>query len=457
MTSIHRRRFLTSSAGVGVGLIAGPSLATRASSTSAADMVVLAAIGCGGRGSALIQGFSERSDVAFAYVCDLDPSRGATTADAVAKRQSLPPRRVTDFRRVLDDKAVDAVVVATPDHWHGPATVFACQAGKDVYVEKPASHNIFEGRKMVEAARKYGRVVQVGTQSRSARYVRTAIDYLQSGKLGGIHLVKVYNLKSGGAYHKGSDGPPPAGFDHDVWLGAAPHRPYNSQTFHGGWHAYWDFSGGDMADDGVHQLDIARWLIGKDFPKSVMANGNKLAFNDDRETPDTQEVVYDFGTLHMTFELTQWASYMDKIAGDVRQGEKTHLFPYWPQCATRIEVYGTEGLMYLGRHGGGWQVFGHSKTQSRPGELVAQDYGMVPEVPHKENFIHCIRTRERPNADIEEGHRSAALVHLGNIATRLDDRKLHFDAATESFPGDEQANRLLKRQNRTPFSIPGVV
>ena len=456
MTLSHRRSFLAHSAQAGMGLIAGSSL-SAARGNPANDRVILAAIGLGGRGSALIDGFSTRSDVAFAYLCDLDPQRGVTTADLVAKRQGKAPKRVQDFRRVLDDKSVDAVVVATPDHWHGPATVFACQAGKDVYVEKPASHNIFEGRKMVEAARKYDRVVQVGTQTRSARYIRTALDYIHSGKLGAIHLVKVFNLKSGGAYSKGKDGPPPVGFDHDVWLGAAPRRPYNSQTFHGGWHAYWDFSGGDMADDGVHQLDVARWLIGKDFPSAVQASGGNLAFKDDREVPDTQLVSYDFGDLFMTFELTEWAPYMDKIAGDVRQGETTHLFPYWPQCATRIELYGTKGLMYIGRHGGGWQVFGRAKTQSRPGELIAQDYGMVPEAAHKENFIHCIRTREKPHADIEEGHCSAALVHLANISTRLGGRKLTFDAKTASFPGDAEANRLLKRGNHTPFSIPDEV
>jgi predicted dehydrogenase len=456
MKSSDRRYFLAGSAQAGIGLIAASSL-RPARGVSANEKVILAAIGVGGRGSSLIDGFSARPDVAFAYLCDLDPRRGVTTVDLVAKRQGKAPKHVQDFRRVLDDKSVDAVVVATPDHWHGPATVFACQAGKDVYVEKPASHNIAEGRAMVRAARKYGRVVQVGTQCRSARYVRTALDYLHSGKLGSVHLVKVYNLKSGGDFHKGSDSSPPEGFDHDVWLGAAPKRPYNSTTFHGGWHAYWDFSGGDMADDGVHQLDIARWLIGKNFPTAVQSTGGKLAFHDDREVPDTQVVAYDFGDLLMTFELAQWASYMDKIAGDVRQGEKTHLFPYWPQCATRIELYGTKGLMYLGRHGGGWQVFGKAASQSRPGELVAQDYGMVPEASHKENFIECIRTRARPNADIEEGHRSAALVHLANISTRLGGRRLPFDAKTETFGGDSEANRLLRRENRTPYSIPATV
>lgn len=456
MTRPHRRHFLMSTGRAGLGLMAGAAAAAPRAAT-AADTVVLAAIGCGGRGAALIQGFAERPDVRFAYVCDLDPTRGASTSEAVAKRQGTPPRRVTEFRRVLDDKSVDAVVVATPDHWHGPATVFACQAGKDVYVEKPASHNVAEGRRMVEAARKYGRVVQVGTQGRSARYVRTAREYIASGKLGDVRLVKVFNLKSGGPFHKGTDGPPPAGFDHATWLGPAPQRPYNSTTFHGGWHAYWDFSGGDMADDGVHQLDLARWLVGKDFPRAVQSTGGNLAYHDDREVPDTQVVAYDFGDLYMTFELTGWAPYMDKIAGDVRRGEETHLFPYWPQCATRIELYGTKGLMYLGRHGGGWQVFGRAPTQSRPGELVAQDYGMVPEAPHKENFIQCLRSRARPAADIEEGHRSAALVHLANISTRLGGRRLAFDARSERFASDPEADALLARPNRNRFSVPDAL
>ncbi len=344
--------------------------------------------------------------------------------------------------------APDAVIVATPDHWHGLPTVLACQAGKDVYVEKPPSHNVWEGRKMVEAARKYNRVVQVGTQSRSAPYVVKALEYIRGGSLGKIPLCKVYNLKPGTFHREPPDSDPPDGVDYDMWLGPAPKRPFNRAHFHGGWHAYWAYSGGDMADDGVHQLDIARWLVGKGYPKAVHCSGGNFAFDDDREVPDTQVVTYDFEDLVMTFELTQYARYMSKTPGDVRMGDK---FPYWPQNATRIELYGTKELMLMGRHGGGWQVF------TKDGEVVAQEYGRFPDDPHKENFIECIRNRRLPNADIEEGHRSAILVHLGNISYRLGGRKLVFDAATETFVGDDEANALLKRTYRQPYVIPDVV
>jgi len=410
--------------------------------------VIFGAIGLGGRGSGLVRRFASRPDVEFACLCDLDPRRGTDVPDTIEDTQARPPRRVSDFRQVLDADDVEAVIIATPDHWHGPLTVLACQAGKDVYVEKPPSHNVWEGRKMVEAARRYNRVVQVGTQNRSAPYVLKALEYIRNGDLGTIHLCKVFNLKSGGPYTEPPDSDPPPGVDYDMWLGPAPKRPFNEGHFHRGWKKYWAYSGGDMADDGVHQLDIARWLIGKDYPTAVYSTGGNLAFDDDREVPDTQVVTYDFDDLVMTFELTQWAPYMKKTLGKIRE---TDQFPYWPQNSTRIELYGTKGLMIMGRHGGGWQVF------TTEGQVAAQEYGHNPNDPHQENFINCIRSRELPNADIEEGHRSACLVHLANIAYRVGGRNLVFDATSETFIGDGQANRLLKRTYRKPYVIPNRV
>lgn len=451
--TLDRRDFLGRSTGA---IFGASALATgrRSHAVSANEKIVLGAIGLGGRGSGLVRGFAERPDVEFAYLCDLDPRRGNDLVQELTSIQRHSPRKVTEFRRVLDDKGVDAVIVATPDHWHGPASVFACQAGKDVYVEKPASHNVWEGRKMVEAARRYHRVVQVGMQNRSAPYVEKARQYIASGLLGEIHLCKVFNLKSGGAFHKSPDSAPPEGFDFNAWLGPAPERPFNEGLFRGGWHAYWDFSGGDLADDGVHQLDIARWLVGKDYPKAVSCFGGNFAFKDDREVPDTQVATFEFDDLLMTLEATQWPPYMDKIAGDVRNGD---LFPDWMQCATRIELYGTKGLMMFGRHGGGWQVFERPRTQSRPGVVVAQEFGRFPDVPHKQNFVESLRDRKTPNADIEEGHRSALMIHIANISERLGGRRLSFNAETESFEGDAEANRLLKRDYRAPFVIPEMV
>lgn len=451
MPIIKRRQFIGNAARVSAGLTL-LSASSAGKAISANDKVVLGFIGVGGRGSDHVRGFTKRDDTEIAYLCEVNEQRSGIPElmNLVENQKGKPPKRVYDLHKVLEDKSVDAVVISTNDHWHALGTIWACQAGKDVYVEKPPSLTIWEGRKMVEAARKYHRIVQVGTQNRSAPYNLKALDYIRSGKLGKIHLCKVFNLKTGPeSFHIGPDGEPPEGFHYDLWLGPVPYRPYNKSII--GNRLMWAFSAGDIGDDGVHQLDLARMLIGKEYPQAVHSSGGRYEFPDDREVPDTLVTTYDFADMVMTFELSQWSPYMDKIAGDIRNGD---LFPYWPQCATRIEIYGTKGVMYVARHGGGWQVFTNAKTQSRPGELVTQEFGRVPDDPHKENFIDCIRTRKLPNADIEEGHRSACLVHLAGISYRVGCRKLLFDSQRECFINDEAANRLLKSPSREPYQIP---
>jgi predicted dehydrogenase len=399
--------------------------------------------------------FAGRKDAEVGYVCDLHEGRLAAGCERIGARQGRTPTPGKSLEKLFERKDLDAVIVATPDHWHALATIWACQAGKDVYVEKPPSHNIYEGRKSVEAARKYDRIVQVGTQNRSAPYNLAAREYIASGKLGAIHLVKVFNLKSGGGFRLPADSPAPAGFDWRAWLGTAPDRPHNSGLFAGGWHKFWDYSGGDFADDGIHQLDLALMLLGDpEMPRAVHASGGRFAFRDDQQVPDTQAVSYEFPNMVLTFELTGYPPYMEKIAGDIRTGE---LYPYWPQCATRIEIYGTKGLMYVGRHGGGWQVFGRAKKQSRPGELIAQLHGRPGDAPHEQNFLDAIKSRKLSNADIAIGHKSASLVHMGNIALRVGNAKLVYDPSAERFAGDDAANRLLKREGEGRYHVPEVV
>ena len=450
MQHIDRRRFLSRSTKGVVGLSAALAAARPGRAASPNDKIVMATIGVGGRGQSLTKGFAKRKQVEIAYLCDVNSRRSGVPElmELLESEKGKAPKRVADLRRVLEDKDVDAVIIATCDHWHGLATVWACQAGKDVYVEKPPSHNIWEGRKMVEAARKYKRVVQCGTQNRSAPYNFKALEYIRSGALGAIPLCKVYNLKDGGPFRITSpDSEPPDHFNYDLWLGPAPWRPYNRSVV-GGWKRFWDFTAGDIADDGSHQLDLARWMIGEEYPKAVHSSGGNLAFDDDREDPDTLVTTYDFDDMVMTFELTQYAPYMGKTPMSIRQSDR---FPYWPQSATRIEIYGTKGLMILGRHGGGWQVF------TKDGKVVAQEYGRFPDEPHKDNFLQCIRTRALPNADIEKGHRSACLIHLASLSLRVGSRKLIFDSKTETFVGDEEANRLVKRTYREPYVIPEKV
>lgn len=459
MSTISRREFLndttrkTAGSAAAAGLFVSAQSARSQESKASSERVTLAFLGVGGRASSLLRGFCSRSDVDVAYLCDPDSNRNRQLADEVNSATGKTPRRVSDYRTVLDDSSVDAVVIATPDHWHSPLTVFSCMAGKDVYVEKPLSHNIWEGRKAVDAARKHGRIVQVGTQNRSAEYNRKAIDYISSGKLGRIPLCKVCNLKPGGPYKSVPDSPTPDGVDYNLWLGPAALRPFNRGHFHHNWHFYWEYSGGDMANDGVHQLDLARWVIGKHVPTRVHCTGGNFAFDeDDNETPDTQIATYDFDDMRLVYEQIGYGDTIRKTDNGIRNGD---MFPLWLQNSTRIELYGTEGLMVLGRHGGGWQVF--TKTYQRKPQVAAQEYGRMPNAEHQANFIECIRTRATPNADVEEGHKSALLVHLANISYRLGGRALEFDPATESFKNDDEANNLLQREQREPFAIPETV
>ncbi len=446
MKLMSRRRFLRGSVGAGVAAIA---VSRRKKSVAANDKIIVGVMGIRGRGHFLATAFAERPEVEVAYLSDVDSRLFDSRAKAVEAKQGKRPKTVQDFRRVLEDPDVDVLVNATPDHWHALGTIWACQAGKDVYVEKPASHNVWEGRKMVEAARKYKRVVQLGTQSRSGPYIKNAIEFIRSGKLGDIHFVRVLNMKDRGVLQDKPDQPPPKELDYDLWLGPAPKRPYNENRYYGGtWNWQWDFSGGDIINDGVHQLDLARWVVGQDYPKSVYTTGGIFYIKDCGETPDTQMVTFEYDNLTMVFELTLWTPYMKKTPTERRSLDEWH---NWPFNATKVEVFGTDGFMYLGRHGDGWQSFGKN------GEEGPYEYGRDPLPPHLDNFLQCVRTREKPNADIETGHLSTLLCHLANISYRVGNRKLLFDGPTESFVSDEEANRYLKREYRHPYVIPEKV
>jgi len=449
MKGMSRRRFLKGSVGAGVGAMAAIAISPTRKSVAASDRIIVGVMGIRGRGHYLATAFAARPEVEVAYLSDVDSRLFESRARAVEAKQGKRPKTVQDFRRILDDGQVDALVIATPDHWHALGTVWACQAEKDVYVEKPASHSVWEGRKMVEAARKYGRVVQLGTQSRSAPYAKNAIEFIRSGKLGDIHLVRVLNMKTRGVLREKPDESVPKELDYDMWLGPAPKRSYNPNRFYGGcWNWLWDFSGGDIINDGVHQIDLARWVVGEDYPKSVSTTGGIFHFKDGGQTPDTQMVTYEYEKLTLVFELTLWTPYMKKTPQEIRVSDS---WPNWPFNATKVEVFGTNGFMWFGRHGGGWKSF-------RPdGEEGPYEYGRDPFPPHLENFLSCVRSRKKPNADIEIGHRSTLLCHLGNISYRVGNRKLLFDGESESFVGDEEANGYLKREYRHPYVVPEKV
>ena len=451
---MKRREFMkTTTLGIGAGLTL---LADAASVRGAAanEKVNIALIGCGGRGTQLlhgfdyantrIAGFQEFDDVNVLYCCDARRDRG----ERAAKQANT--KYTADMRTVLDDKGVDAVITALPDHWHALAAILACQAGKDVFTEKPASHSAWEGQKMVEAARKYKRIVQHGTQSRSAPYNREAKKFIEEGKLGNIHLCRVFNQKLTMNSFTITSEPVPEGVNWDFWLGPAANRPYSSTIISRNWGELWDFSSGDLVNDGVHQLDLARWLIGDRMPKSAYAVGGRYTDpNSDAETPDTLIATYEFDDMIMTAEETLYTDYILKIDPVVRQ---TDIFPYWMQCATRIELYGTKGLMMVGRHGGGWQVF--VRPKDRQPVVSAFAHGRFPDIEHKRNFLDCIRSRALPNADIEKGHHSTLLIHYSTISYRLGGTRLEINPEDGTILNNPDAAKFWKRDYRSPYVVP---
>jgi predicted dehydrogenase len=455
MSKINRRQFLEHSRTSTLGFAAGTTILGSARSVRAApanERLVLAMIGVGSWGNALAMGFLDRDDCEIGYVCEVNRQLHEPRAEAYAARQGgKRPKCVQDFREMLEDDSVDAAVVATPQHWHALATILCVRAGKDVYCEKPQSHNGWEGRQAVKAARKYDRIVQIGTHNRSAEYNQAAKRYLEEGKLGRVHLCRVFEQCHEANFPWGPDSDPPDTLDWDLWIGPAPARNYN-RAIPAQWRHLWDYSGGNMAYQGIHQIDLARWLCGVDYPNSVYCTGGRFSTQGGAETPDTQVAVFEFPEMLMTYEETLYTPYMLRSDPGVRNGD---LFPYWPQNATRIELYGDQGVMYVGRMGGGWQVF--VRTQNREPVVKDQMHGRYSASEHKEDFVRSVKSRQRPNADIEDGHRSMLLVHYANISYRLGGRKLLIDPKTEHVIDDPEAMGLFQREYRKPWVVEEVV
>lgn len=431
MTDANRRAFLKQTA---AGLAGAAALASaRAAKAAAGDQVAVGLIGCGGRGTQVARVFAQMENVAITYVCDPHQER------LEQARQSFNgAKAVSDMRQVLADPSVQAVLVATPDHWHSPASILACDAGKDVYVEKPCSHNIREGRLLVEAARRNGRVVQHGTQVRSTSTIMQAVKLLQEGAIGTVLASKAWNIQRRGPIGRAQPSEPPASLDYDLWVGPAPLIPFQSNRTPSGWHWWYHFGTGDMGNDGVHDIDYARWGLGVTTqPSSVAALGGKYFFDDDREFPDTQQVVFEYpgdgapaGKRMLIYEQRLWST----------------SYPY--NCDSGAEFYGTAGMMFLSRRGKVQLLDDRNQRVELQLPLEAQN-----EVAHVANFVESVRTRAVPNADIEFGHFSASLCHLGNIATRLG-RSLRFNPETEQIEGDEEANRLVARSYRDHWGTP---
>jgi predicted dehydrogenase len=420
---MNRRHFLSTAA-------VGAALTSRA--TAANDKIGVAIIGLGGQGRHLTGKFAGMPDVHIAYLCETDQRRYDAGAKIVEEKTGKRPPLIGDLRRALDDKSVDAVVVATPDHWHGPATILACNAGKDVYVEKPASHNLREGRLMVEATRRNKRIVQLGTQSRSRPSTKRAIEMVQSGKIGRVLAAKAWDVQLRDDIGHKEDSTVPPGVDFDTWTGVAPMLPFNENRFHYKWHWHWNYGTGDMGNDGIHQLDIARWAVGVDVPTEVSGMGRKLFFDDDQRTPDTMNITFNYPDRVLMFEMRIWAPY-----GLEDQGNG-------------VAVYGTNGMIHIGR----WDRVWGCKIYDEKGKLVSEEKGETDADPvHVRNFLDCVKSRKAPNAEIEIGHASSSLCHLGNVVARTG-RTLRYDPATEKAVGDPEAGKLLTREYRKHWATP---
>ena len=450
---MKRRTFISNTLWGTAGIAAGTSAGIWGSCTGRRSLEhpVLAVIGCGSRGTELaLKACQADAGITIKQVCDVNVKRSGQTALEIQKATGRLPSSVGDFKAILEDREVNAVIIATPDHWHAPATVLACQAGKDVYLEANPTHCLWEGQKMQQAASRYKRVVQVGFQNRSSSSAAAAREYIRSGKLGQVVHVKVYRMTGGSKWIARENAPVPEGLDWNAWLGPAAPCDYNpgiyEVTGQGGWHNYWAYGGGMLTGETGHLLDLARMVLGDPaHPASVCCSGGNWCWGSGREVPENQSVTYDYRKFALTCETGNAMSYMKDNKPSVTPEQSPDAD--WMRASARIEIYGTEGLMYLGLNEKGWQVAGKN------GILITGQPGLNPDTEHLKDFIDCIRDGRSPACGMQQGHLSAALAHLGNIAYRTDNRQLLFDAGREVFTNNDQANGLLKTTAREGFVI----
>jgi predicted dehydrogenase len=425
---IDRRDFVA--AALASGLTAGAwresksqehSSANSDNPVAANDVVTLAVMGVNGRGTGLAEGFTQQKGVRVAYVCDPDERAIGKAKTAIAQRQKESVVALADFRKALDDPTVDALVIAAPNHWHAPATILACAAGKHVYVEKPCCHNPHEGELMIQAARKHNRVVQHGTQRRSWPAIKEGIERLRAGDIGRVLFARAwYNNKRLSIGH-GQTANVPAWLDYSLWQGPAPERPYRDNLIHYNWHWFWHWGNGELGNNGVHGIDVCRWGLGVDYPKRVTSAGSKLRWDDDQETPDTHVATFDFGDSTLVWEGRSWSP----------RGFENDMFG--------MSFYGDRGSLVM--RDGGYSIYDMENKE------IGKSSGRGGDAEHLTNFLQSIRGGARPNAEIEEGYKSALLCHLGNIAHRVG-RVLKVDPANGHIKHDSEAQQFWQREYR---------
>ncbi|MEM8485669.1 MAG: Gfo/Idh/MocA family oxidoreductase [Bacteroidota bacterium] len=450
------KKLAAGAAGVTLGSM-GMTAKSYANILGANERINMSVIGVRGQGFSHLRrwaGMAENNNVVIRTICDIDENLFEQRIKAVEELQGEAPGTEIDMRRVFDDQEIDAISIATPNHWHALSTIWACQAGKHVYVEKPSSHNVWEGRKMIEAARKYNVIVQVGFQNRSINNVRQAMQFLHNGGLGEVYMARGLCFKPRDSFGIAADSEAPAGFHHDLWLGPAAWRPYNEKKAHYNWHWHWATGNGDNGNQGPHQYDIARWGLGKDeHPVRIQSMGGYFKFTSDvcsQETPNTQTTTFEYadGKL-LQFEVrglyTAGEDSMNVKIGNLFYGTEG-----W------MELSGSNWKTYLGRNdepGPSSDSGGEQDDGNTTGYLAAPGGG-----GHYNNFIAAVRSGNSDDltCDIEKGHMSSALPMLGNIAYQLG-RELRFDGDDETFPGDKEANKHLTRAYREPFVVPAQV
>jgi predicted dehydrogenase len=415
---VNRRHFLAAGAASGIAVsLTGQARAQNQERES--DQLVVGVMGTGGRGTGLARGYQQLENVRVAYCCDADQGHAERAAGEVQKISNRAPRVVADFRRILDDKSVDILVIAAPNHWHAPAAILACAAGKHVYVEKPCSHNPREGELLVQAARKHNRKVQMGNQRRSWPAVIAAIEELKKGVLGRVYMAQAWYTNDRPSIGTGKAAEPPKGLDFDLWQGPAPRRPFRTNILHYNWHWFWHWGNGELGNNGVHSIDLCRWGLEVDYPIRVTSSGGRYRFQDDQETPDTHTVCYEFeGRRQIVWE-----------------GLSCNRIPR--EKVDHVRFHGERGVMSL--NDDAYTIYDRVGKQVRRVPVQSGDAG------HFENFLAAIRGGVRLNSEIEEGHKSTLLCHLGNIAQRTG-RALRCDPRNGTIQGDKEAQAFWTRE-----------
>lgn len=445
----NRRSFIKHS--VGTTLATGTAVGiwgTHSSWAGANDRVRIAVVGTRSHGfHSHIKSYPKLKNVEVAAICDVDENLYAERLNWF-KQNNLPvPKTYYDIRHLLDNKNIDAISVATPNHWHALAAVWACQAGKHAHVEKPCSHTIFEGQQLIAAAKKYNRIVHHGTESRSSEAYQEGVEFMRNGGLGEVYMAKGMCYKWRNTIGKTPNEPIPEGVHYNIWLGPAPSRPFSRNRFHYNWHWNWDYGNGDIGNQGVHEIDIARWGLGVSKPTHISAVGSHFMFDDDQQTPNTLTAVFEFpaegggdNKKILQFEVRHWITNYEGDFGKPPQNNIGNIF------------YGSEGYMVMGN--GYWKTYMGRKREPGPSGK-SEGYANMS---HYQNYIDAIRANDPSilRAPIKEGHESCILIHSANTSYRLG-RSLDFDPATERYIDDQEANNMLKRDYRKPFVIPDEV